>query len=388
MQPFWDALRRTGVRRPVDDRWVGGVCAGTARRLGVDPALVRVGVAVLVLLGGTGVLLYAVALVLLPDHDGRIELERACYGDLTGTTVGAVALLLLSMVLPVPWDLWRGGALVDGGELVRALLVGTLLVVGLAYLPRLREAVERGTAGQTPPPVSPHASPQAPVATPTTTPAAAPRPQRRGPGPAVAAAVTGCALLAGGSVWLAARQDLLVGRPWVLAACTALVVLGLGLVGLGVAGRRDGSVGGAAFLVLVLTLGVLLVPSWRTAQAAGSVTWRPTTEAAAARGGSLGLGEAALDLSGLSDLPAGAGVEVPIRVGVGTLRVLVPDDMDVVVQAATVVRSTDAGERDDWTGDESALVVDRTLRQDRDPQVVVDARVLVGDVELVPVTDP
>ncbi len=50
-----------------------------------------------------------------------------------------------------------------------------------------------------------------------------------------------------------------------------------------------------------------------------------------------------------------------------------------------MVRSTAAGERDDWTGEESGVAVDRTLREDDDLQVVVDALVLLGDVELVTV---
>ncbi|MGJ7439431.1 PspC domain-containing protein [Aquipuribacter sp. MA13-6] len=405
LQPFWDALRRSGVRRPADDRWVGGVCSGTAHRLGVDPVLVRVGVVALTLLGGAGVAVYAVALVLLPDHDGSIELERASYGDLTGTTVGAVALLLLAMVVPGPWDLWRGGALVDGGELVWALLVGTLLVVALAYLPRMREAVERGTAGLSGPTGPPgteaptgggstapadgpgHPYVAAPVPSPRPTPVV--RPRRRGPGPAVASAVTGAALLAGGAVWLAADQGLLLGRPWLLAACAVLTVLGLGLVGLGLAGRRDGSVGGAAFGALVLTAAVLLVPSWRTAQVAGDVTWAPVTERAAERGGSLGAGEAVLDLRGLSDLPRGAEVEVPVRVGVGSLQVLVPEDMDVVVEAATAVRTARMSPDDrEYPGGRDGLMLAWTTGEEQDPQVVVDARVLVGDVELVTVPQP
>ncbi|WP_380164090.1 PspC domain-containing protein [Jannaschia sp. R86511] len=424
IQPFWDALRRSGIRRPADDRWVGGVCAGVARRLGVDPVLVRVGVLALTLLGGAGIAVYAVALVLLPDHDGRIELERASYGDLTGTTVGAVALLLLAMVVPVPWEVWRGDALVDGGELVGALLVGTLLVIGLAYLPRLREVIERssrtsssapapdGTTTAGPSPTGPTAdrwASSAPPAPPGPTyptgagrstgpdrptgPPPAPRtplvPQRKGPGPAVASAVTGTALLVGGGVWLAAEADLLLGRPWLLAACAALTVLGLALVGLGLAGRRDGSVGGAAFLVLVIVATVLLVPSWRTAQAAGDVTWRPVSQTAAERGGALGVGEAVLDLTRLADLPEGAAVQVPVRVGVGSLQVRVPEDLDVVVEAATAVRTARMRPDDSTaTGGRDGLLTAWTLDDQPDPQVVVDARVLVGDVEVVTVARP
>lgn len=79
LDQVWEGLRRTGIRRPRDDRWFGGVCSGTARRIGVDPVLLRVALVLLLLLGGAGVVAYAAALVLLPDEDGRIELERAAY---------------------------------------------------------------------------------------------------------------------------------------------------------------------------------------------------------------------------------------------------------------------------------------------------------------------
>ena len=105
----------------------------------------------------------------------------------------------------------------------------------------------------------------------------------------MSAAATGAALVAAGAAWLAAQADLLPGRPVVLAACAALLVLGAVLVGLGVAGRRDGGVGFTTFLVLLGVVAVLLVPSWRTTQLAGERTWAPTTPprpAAAARSGS------------------------------------------------------------------------------------------------------
>jgi phage shock protein PspC (stress-responsive transcriptional regulator) len=395
MQQLWDAMRRSGIRRPADDRWLGGVCAGTARRLGVDPVLIRVILLALTLLGGAGVVAYAIALVLLPDHDGRIELERASYGDLTGTTVGAVGLLVLAMVVPGPWDLLRGGNLVEGGDLIGAVLVGTLLLIGLALLPKLREQSERGSTGSTatpsdtvPPAGAAPGYPTGPTAyVPPPPPPVRPtgpvvvRPQRSGPGPALSAAVTGAALVVAGLAWLAAAADLVPGRPWVVGACAALVVLGLALLGLGLAGRRDGPVGGAAFVVVLVLVTALFVPRGTPLELAGDPTWRPTTAVTAERGGSLGLGDAVLDLSGLADLPDGAGVEIPVRVGIGSIDVLVPDGMDVTVRAGAVVGTARAGEGDS-TAQDGGVGIERTLVRDADPQVVVDARVVVGDVRV------
>ncbi len=38
--PFFTAVRRIGIVR-TESRWVGGVSGGVARRLGMDPLLVR-----------------------------------------------------------------------------------------------------------------------------------------------------------------------------------------------------------------------------------------------------------------------------------------------------------------------------------------------------------
>ncbi|MFC5381332.1 PspC domain-containing protein [Aquipuribacter nitratireducens] len=394
LEQLWDAMRRTGVRRPLDDRWLGGVCSGTARRLGVDPTLLRVSLVALTLLGGVGVAAYAVALVLLPDHDGRIELERAARGDLTGTTVGAVALLLVAALLPGPWELLRGGPLLDPRDLVGALVLGTLLVVGLAFLPRLAGTTAPGpTPG--PAPAAPGAAPtdaSPPPPAPVRAPAPPPVPARPGPGPVLSAAVTGAALVVAGAAWLATELGYLDGRPHVVALSAAITLLGGAIVALGVMGRRDGAVGGAAALAIVVAVLLLLVPSWRTVQVAGDVTWRPVEVSDASRGGALGLGDAVLDLSSL-DVPArsataGGPVEVPVRVGLGELVVRVPDGLDVRVDAGVLVGSALVGEEPE-AADEAGVGLDRVLRTGSDsPDVVVDARILVGTVRLVETPAP
>ena len=326
----WDTARRTGVRRPRDDRWVGGVCSGLARRLGIDPVLVRVLLVATVLLGGIGLVAYALALVLLPDHDGSIELERASHGELTGTTVGAVALLLAGVVAPSPWELVtrprpgrrRGAARGAGGR------HGAARRPGPAAPAAGRRRAQRRPHGR-------RRGPPVPLPGP---PATAPRGRRRGPphrdrghlgardplgrdldlgpgrprprvrpapgAPASAPGPAGPSRPRSGAVrrgerpgpggrgrGLAGRDHRRPRRPPAGArGLAALVVLGLALVGLGIAGRRDGGVGFTTFLVLVAVLAVLLVPSWRTAQLAGDRTWTPASTAEAGRGGSLGLG--------------------------------------------------------------------------------------------------
>jgi phage shock protein C len=57
------------LRRPTDDRIVAGVCSGIGRYLGVDPVLVRVAFAILVVLSwGTALLAYPIMWFIMPDE--------------------------------------------------------------------------------------------------------------------------------------------------------------------------------------------------------------------------------------------------------------------------------------------------------------------------------
>jgi phage shock protein PspC (stress-responsive transcriptional regulator) len=54
--------------RPADDRMLAGVCSGFARYFGIDPTLVRVGLALAVCIGGTGVLAYLICWIVIPEE--------------------------------------------------------------------------------------------------------------------------------------------------------------------------------------------------------------------------------------------------------------------------------------------------------------------------------
>lgn len=58
------------LRRSRTDRMLGGVCGGLAESLGVDAAVVRIGLVTLTVLGfGTGIVLYAAVWLLAPETD-------------------------------------------------------------------------------------------------------------------------------------------------------------------------------------------------------------------------------------------------------------------------------------------------------------------------------
>ncbi|QIK75496.1 PspC domain-containing protein [Nocardioides piscis] len=66
--PRNDILDLGRLRRSTDDRRIAGVAAGLARHLDIDPIIVRVTLVVLVFFGGSGLLLYGAAWLLVPEE--------------------------------------------------------------------------------------------------------------------------------------------------------------------------------------------------------------------------------------------------------------------------------------------------------------------------------
>ncbi|MEI8157897.1 MAG: PspC domain-containing protein [Burkholderiales bacterium] len=55
-----------GLRRSTTDRWLGGVCAGMASFTGLDTWLWRLAFTLMLILGGTGLLVYVLMWILVP----------------------------------------------------------------------------------------------------------------------------------------------------------------------------------------------------------------------------------------------------------------------------------------------------------------------------------
>ncbi|MFB6610096.1 PspC domain-containing protein [Agromyces sp. NPDC056379] len=104
---FYEWLRGLGVPRRAG--WLGGVCAGVAARLGIDPIIVRGIVVVVAVLGAPFVLLYAIAWVLLPDTDGEIHFERLMRGIVDPAIVGIAVMGVIGFIPLVQggWLGWR-----------------------------------------------------------------------------------------------------------------------------------------------------------------------------------------------------------------------------------------------------------------------------------------
>jgi phage shock protein PspC (stress-responsive transcriptional regulator) len=63
------------LRRSTTDKQLGGVAGGLAEHLSLDPTVVRLGFALSILFGGTGVLAYLALWAIVPAEDDRAPLE-------------------------------------------------------------------------------------------------------------------------------------------------------------------------------------------------------------------------------------------------------------------------------------------------------------------------
>ncbi len=128
---FFGWMRSLGISRT--DGWVGGVCAGIAARIGIDPLIVRGIAVVAAVLGAPVLLFYAAAWALLPDRNGTIHAEKLVHGEFDSAMVGIGVLALLSF-LPFTQGVWWAGAQFWGAPAWPEAIgrsLWTLLIIGL-----------------------------------------------------------------------------------------------------------------------------------------------------------------------------------------------------------------------------------------------------------------
>ncbi len=367
---------RPPLRRSRTDRVVGGVAGGFGRWLGIDPVIVRVVLVVLAIFGGSGLLLYAAGWLFIPE-DGESSNEAERLLDRSGTpgSAGRVIFAVVAVVVGIilvaglasagPWHGFLG---FGGGSALLLLLAAGAVVVWLAN--RTPGSALTVAAG---PVVAPPAAPEAtmtfgtaamatgtavqePVAastepgfaygghggypgyvapTPAPTPPPAPTPRSYLGLATVSLALIVMGIL--GSLQIAGVATI----PAVVTLSAGLGVLGLGLLVGSFLGRARWLIAIALPLLLVIALVALIPANLKMGNGIGERVWIPTTVAEAAGPRSLGVGDAELDLTEMA-IPAGSAVyPVQASVGIGQLRVLVPDGVNVMVTA-----NVDLGEID------------------------------------------
>jgi phage shock protein PspC (stress-responsive transcriptional regulator) len=357
------------VREP-DDRKIAGVCAGLADRLGVDVSLVRLGAVVLAIFTPVGLIAYLVAWAVVPErradeprvveppadlHLGRIPLWLLVVGGVVlAGALGDVSwwswwpngpVLAVALVGLGVWLLVRHGD-DDDGTASAAGLAGsggpagpestdantlggrsTTLDDGLAE--PLDASDGAGPSGEFSPPVSPWwsgaetgASSTLPGPT-AATPASEPSGRSH-----VVLAVVALLLIGGGLAWLLHVLDVAtLSLSDGLAA--GLIVVGLGLVVAAWRGRAWSLVAlGVLFTTVIVLVEVIDVPF---EAGAGDRRVVVDTRGELADSHELFAGELTLDLR-RAPLTADT-TTVEAAVGMGQLRVIVPRDADVDVDA-------------------------------------------------------
>jgi phage shock protein PspC (stress-responsive transcriptional regulator) len=317
--------------RSRDDRWIGGVAAGVANYLRIDPVIVRVFAVALVFVGGAGLLLYLAGLLLMPNEDGTATGPQTPAGSGRAATIAGAVILAIALV-----------AVVEGGFFWGAILLplGFLALAGLG--------VWWLSSGE-----GPAGSPREVL-------------RRIGLGLAVLAL---CGALAIAGFWAGATGGGAVVAGVVIAAGVALLV--------------GAFVGGARWLILpalalALPLAVVSAAGVDTDGGVGEREYRPTSAADVRDRYELGMGRLVVDLR-QADLPPGDR-RLNLEVGVGEAVVVVPEDVCVASTARVGMGAVDLFDRDsdgidvDWD--------DRPKAPAGTTRLLVDADVGIGHLEV------
>ncbi|WP_226531327.1 PspC domain-containing protein [Microbacterium paraoxydans] len=123
-----------GVAR--SEGWLGGVAAGLAARLRIDPLIVRGVLVVAALFGLPVIFLYAAAWALLPDIDGRVHLRDLFRRDYQPVQWGILAMAVIGLFPTTPLAGRLFGLGYDGWSALSVIswIVGLVLVAGLLFL--------------------------------------------------------------------------------------------------------------------------------------------------------------------------------------------------------------------------------------------------------------
>ncbi len=339
----YERIRDLGIERDPDGKWLAGVCTGLARRLDVDPILLRAGFVALCFVGGLGLGLYLLAWALLPDADGEILIEGGVHRSRAlGIFLLVVGVLALIDAVTPRWGghggIWVPVAIVLGFVVWNAMRSEGAQAASQSAVTTYQDpAAERALIADAPARVARPAAPNRPARQPRPA-----RPPRRPTGGMPAFLVTvGLAILAFVAATTAADRYQWTGYPAGYGLAAALAAIGLVLIVKGALGMRSG----AAIAVAIPTAIALAIASAAPAgidipPGTGTRHWAPN--GTAYQSVRLGIGEGILDLTQPTAATATptttpmntttptnttntATVQtIDATVGVGHLRILVP----------------------------------------------------------------
>lgn len=380
-------LRR--LTRSSNDRVIAGVCGGLADYTGIDPIVFRIGFVVAALAGGAGIAGYVLAWIFIPEEGGEARSFRT---DRDGPNV---VLLVVLVVAALP-ALAAVAAFSDRPWVLLWVLIFLPGIIGAArgdWFDRSRrsradwpwrwddrrQAYEPASAPVAPPapPSGAGPVPLVPPAPPFTTAGMPPHPpppewrRHRRRRSRLGLLTMSAGLVVGGvlaSIEASGAADLSAATVFPIL----LLVVAAGLL----VGAWYGQARRLIFLGVILSLGAI---SASTADVdvrggVGDRTWRPLSAEALAGRYSLGMGQATLDLRQLDGLEGTHHVKA--KVGVGELRVLIPDDVDVEVTTSVGIGNAELPGRpsDDGFGRDTTAFYDAPGTD----RLVLELRVGIG----------
>lgn len=374
----------TDIKRSKDDRLLGGVCAGAATYLNIDPVIVRVIIAVLTLVGGAGVILYAAAWFLLPAEDAAtsvaadwFKLDKNEQQIRVGGLVVAGALAALTLIT-TGGDAWWG---------IGWILIGWILIplAALYYIFAVRPHRQDPEAAAFREDIATRAhAPGAAtgaatgVAAHDTAPAAvnAAAPVWPQPRPKRSRALTLLTISLAAIAVAVTRiyADFNGGAPFTTYLAVALGVTAMGLL----VGTFFGH-GGPLIALGILLAAALAVGSLIPSPKIGAQQLVPTTAAQVNPAYEHGIGLLELDLTEAPDLTSLLGRTIDLDAGIGQTKVIIPEGLNVIVNA-----QLSAGEISVFG--RTANGTDNTLAYPAEsgaPALTIDIHQKLGNVEVV-----
>jgi phage shock protein PspC (stress-responsive transcriptional regulator) len=371
-----------------------GVASGLGDYFNVDPAIFRLTFIVLTFFGGSGVILYGLGWLLLPDRTTGESLGENLFRRALGgrSSVARWVVIVIAAVVII-----NAVSAYDGGLLWAIILIA----IGVFVFRREESPAATATADEPPPAVVPPPSPPSPPQPSrppaqralSTLPPAPPAPStilddwqptpiaappEPPPPPSVLGRITvAAALLLIGLVALIQNLsplDVAVDQY----AALGLVVVGAGLLVGARFGRSRGLIVLGVILMVVMAAAAAL-PDIPVTSSAGQQTWTPVTVADLRDRYQLGMGELQLDLTGLR-LEPGQQVAVAAAVGVGQLVVDVPPETTVDVDATSSLGEVTAFDRD--SEGTNATVDHVKPGPEGSPTIALDLSVGMGQIEV------
>ena len=366
--PTLDEAPSRRLVRIDDGRWLGGVCAGLGRYFDINPLVYRIAFAALALAGGTGLLLYVAAWLVIPgersDESVAVETLRR-HRDRPWLLLGVGLLSFGALLALSEARFWP-----SSGNVWFAATLGGAALIWWHMANRDRGPHTEPSATETVPPAGEPAPgrPSTPSAPP------APRPAAR---QSLFAPALGALLAASGVFGLLAVLDV-YDVDLAVAFASGVAIVGATIAVGAMTQRR---VGGLVFLGLILlaAFGVAAATPVSISSGVGERTEQPATVAALESSYELGMGELDLDL-GAVKLPAGT-TPVEASVGIGSLVITVPEDVALEIDAhAGVGEYNVLGDRDDGINAHQTFSFPGSTPDA--PVLEVEADVGIGNIEV------